>query len=54
MPPGDFVLDGELPYVQEAEGDHYEETNAVGKNCARFLTEAFQKALQELTAASGA
>jgi hypothetical protein len=48
VPPSDFVLDGELPYVREAEGDHYEETNSVGPNCARDLAEALEKALNKL------
>lgn len=46
LPPSDFVLDEKLPYLQEAEGDHYEETNSVGPDCARDLAEAFEKALQ--------
>lgn len=46
--PGDFVLDDDLPYVQEAEGDHYEETNSVGRDCAFAVEEAFRKALRKL------
>jgi len=46
VPPSDFVLDGELPYVQEAEGDHYEETNSVGPNAAIDIADAFEKALK--------
>lgn len=34
LPPSNFVLDESLPYLSEAEGDHYEETNSVGPNCA--------------------
>ena len=44
--PSDFVLDEELPFVREAEGDHYEETNSVGSDCANVLAEAFEKALK--------
>lgn len=46
LPPSDFVVDPELPFLQEAPGDHYEETNSVGKECAAKLAEAFCKALQ--------
>lgn len=45
LPPSDFVLDDNMPYLQEAEGDHYEETNSVGPDCAGDLAEAFEKAL---------
>ena len=45
VPPSDYVLDEQLPYFSEAEGDHYEETNSVGRNCAWDLAEAFEKAL---------
>lgn len=48
VPPSDFVLDEELPYVQEAEGDHYEETNSVGPNCAADLVRALEEALKKL------
>lgn len=48
VPPSDFILDPELPYFQEAEGDHYEETNSVGRGCAEAVAEAFLKALQQL------
>lgn len=46
LPPSDFVLHASLPYLSEAEGDHYEETNSVGPDCARDLAEAFKKAMQ--------
>ncbi len=48
IPPSDFVLDEELPYFREAEGEHYEETNSVGPQCAADLAEAFEKALKKL------
>ena len=46
--PSDYVLDADLPYVQEAEGEHYEETNSVGREAACALTKAFEKALKKL------
>jgi hypothetical protein len=30
VPPYDFELHPDAPYVSEAPGDHYEETNSVG------------------------
>ena len=48
VPLSDFRLDAELPYLQEAEGDHYEETNSVGRNCAADLADAFRQALKGL------
>lgn len=49
MPPSDFVVDSDLPFLQEAPGDHYEETNSVGRECAAKLAEAFRKALQAMS-----
>lgn len=46
LPPSDFQLDDSLPYLQKAEGDHYEETNSVGPDCTRALADAFEQALQ--------
>ncbi|MBQ9938660.1 MAG: neutral/alkaline non-lysosomal ceramidase N-terminal domain-containing protein [Oscillospiraceae bacterium] len=43
--PSDYLLDDELPYFNEAAGDHYEETNSVGKGCAVKIAEVFEKAL---------
>ncbi len=48
IPPDDFLLDQELPYFQEAPGDHYEETNSVGPNCANDLARAFAKLMQAM------
>lgn len=48
VPPGDYLLDTYLPYIQEAEGDHYEETNSVSKSCSADLAEAFEQALKTL------
>jgi hypothetical protein len=49
VPPSDFVLDGELPYVREAEGDHYEETNSLGPTTASCIAQAFEDCLAMLT-----
>lgn len=46
--PSDYVLDADLPYVQEAEGEHYEETNSVSRSAASALAKAFEKALKKL------
>ena len=48
VPKDDFVLHEELPYFQEAKGDHYEDTNSVGPDCGTDLAEAFEKALKKL------
>lgn len=48
LPPSVFVTDPALPYVHEAEGDHYEETNSVGPKVAVDLAEAFEKALKAI------
>ena len=48
VPQEDFVLHEELPYFREAKGDHYEETNSVGPDCAADLVEAFEEALKKL------
>lgn len=49
VPPSNFVLDEELPYLREAEGDHYEETNSLGMACAKDLAEAFEKACKAIS-----
>lgn len=49
VPPSDFSLDEELPYFQEAEGDHYEETNSLGPACAENLAQAFEKACKAVS-----
>jgi len=48
LPPDDYLLDEELPYFREAEGDHYEETNSVGVACSDDLVAAFEQAVQNL------
>jgi hypothetical protein len=37
VPSFDFVLDPNNPYLVEAPGDHYEETNSVGPMCEEHL-----------------
>ena len=53
MPPGDLVLDEELPYLREAEGRHYEETNSTSPHAAEAIAEAFEQALRKLTGQGG-
>ena len=40
VPPYDFILDESSPYIDEAEGDHYEETNSVGPKALPLVQEA--------------
>ncbi len=37
LPEYDFELSADMPYVDEPEGDHYEETNSLGPGTAAFL-----------------
>ncbi len=39
IPPYDYVLDPRSPYLAEAEGDHYEETNSLGPSTVPKLLE---------------
>jgi hypothetical protein len=39
IPQYDFVLADSLPYLNEAEGDHYEETNSIGPHMAGMVDE---------------
>lgn len=39
VPPYDYELSETLPYLEEAEGDHYEETNSVGPSAVPAITE---------------
>lgn len=52
VPPSDFLLNPEQPYLQrtrDARGeDHYEETNSVGPACAECVARAFAAALDRL------
>jgi hypothetical protein len=49
VPPSDFLINEELPYLERIEDekgeDHYEETNSVGPGCAVSVAEAFARAL---------
>ena len=40
VPPYDYILDDVTPYLSEAEGDHYEETNSIGPSAVPLLLEA--------------
>ena len=40
VPPYDFELDPSAPYLSEAEGDHYEETNSMGPETAPLIIDA--------------
>ena len=52
IPPGDFLVDGDAPYLKEARGEdgrgHYEETNSAGKRTAGRIAAAFSEAVSEL------
>ncbi len=48
MPASDFAVHPEFPYILEAEGDHYEETNSVGIGVASALRGALETALTQL------
>lgn len=39
VPPYDYVLDERLPYINEAPGDHYEETNSIGPSVVPLILE---------------
>ena len=39
VPPYDYVLSESSPYLNEAEGDHYEETNSVGPSAVPLVLE---------------
>lgn len=52
VPPSDFLLNDELPYIDKTmdyKGEnHYEETNSVGPLCAQAIADAFENALKQL------
>lgn len=52
VPPSDFMLNPELPYLERTKDykgeDHYEETNSVGPGCAQAIADAFAATLTEL------
>ncbi len=43
VPPYNFVLDDRQPWFDEAEGDHYEETNSLGPRTATLIDEEVQR-----------
>ena len=51
VPPSDYIVNPNNPYFERYEvngEDHYEETNSVGKQCAKKVSEAFASALEKL------
>jgi len=52
VPPSDFMLNEEAPYIQRTKDslgeDHYEETNSVGPECAGRIADAFEEALRQI------
>jgi len=52
VPPSDFLVNEEYPYIQNKTDqygeNHYEETNSVGPNTAIKLIEALEKAYKKL------
>ena len=52
VPPSDFLVNEEYPYVQnrldQYGENHYEETNSVGENVAYTIIEALEKAFEKL------
>ena len=52
VPPSDFLLNEELPYLERTMDykceDHYEETNSIGPECANVIAETFEKLVNEL------
>lgn len=45
VPPWNFALHPSKPYLEEADGDHYEETNSLGPNTVPTLLEAYSSLL---------
>lgn len=45
IPPNDFVVSDDMPYINKAPGSHYEETNSIGKDAAQSIANAFESAL---------
>jgi len=50
VPEYNFVLDDTLPYFDEAEGDHYEETNSLGIRTAGLVDEGAQQLMSWVNA----
>ena len=42
LPEYDFILDDSLPWFNEAEGDHYEETNSLGPQTHAYVREQIE------------
>ena len=51
VPPDDFLVNEEAPYLEDAKpadgSRHYEETNSVGKSCADAIADALRKLISE-------
>lgn len=45
VPPYDFELHPTAPYIDDAEGDHYEETNSIGPDAVPLMLDVVQKLL---------
>ncbi len=54
IPPNDFLVDEKLPYLNEAiDGTgrkHYEETNSLGPDTAKYVAEAARRAIERVRA----
>ena len=52
VPPSDFLLNEEVPYLLKTMDDsgenHYEETNSVGADCAIVIAEIFEQLVNSL------
>lgn len=55
VPPSDFLLNGESPYLKRITDykgeDHYEETNSVGPECAGRIADTFEAVMQAMQGA---
>jgi hypothetical protein len=56
VPPSDFLLNEEVPYLLKTMDDsgenHYEETNSVGEDCATKIAEIFEQLVNSLALSS--
>ena len=56
VPPSDFLLNEEVPYLLKTMDDsgenHYEETNSVGEECATKIAEIFEQLVNSLALSS--
>jgi hypothetical protein len=46
IPEYNYVLSERVPYIEEAEGDHYEETNSLGPGTATLVLEWADRLIQ--------